>query len=82
MNKTFRRITQNGRRFQLLTLPGANLYKFEIINLYGANIEREIEKSLGTNVYGLSHFIEHLGFRAPKDFSTNTLMDLLKTEGT
>ncbi len=82
MNKTFKRITQNGRRFQLLTLPGTNLYKFEIINLYGANIEREMEMSLGLNVYGLSHFIEHLGFHATKDFSTDILLDLLKTEGT
>ncbi len=82
MNKTFKRITQNGRRFQLLTLPGTNLYKFEIINLYGANLEREMEKSLGHSVYGLSHLIEHLGFRATKDFTTATLLDLLKTEGT
>lgn len=82
MNKTFKRVTSEGRNFQLLTLPGTNLYRFEIINLYGANIEREIESRLGKNVYGISHFIEHLGFRAPKDFSTPKLMDLLKTEGT
>jgi len=81
MNKTFKRMTINGRDIQLLTLPGTNLYKFEIINMYGANIEREIEKSLGLNVYGLSHFVEHLGFRATRDYSTETLMDLLKTEG-
>lgn len=82
MNKTFNRKFVNGRDFQLLTLPGTNLFKFEIINLYGANIEREMEKSLGLNVYGLSHFIEHLGFRATKDFPTEVLLDKLKTEGT
>lgn len=82
MNKTFKRINSNGREFQLLTLPGTNLYKFEVINLYGANIERVIEKGGGPNVYGLSHFIEHLGFRAPQDYSTNVLLDRLKTEGT
>jgi hypothetical protein len=82
MNKTFTRKTVNGRDFQLLTLPGANLFKFEIVNMYGANIERAIEANTGQNVYGLSHLIEHLGFRSTKDFTTPQLMDLLKTEGT
>ena len=82
MNKTFVRREVEGRNFQILALPGTNLYRFEIINCYGSNIEREIESRLGKNVYGISHFIEHLGFRAPKDFTTPKLIDLLKTEGT
>ena len=82
MNKTFNRVNIEGQTFQLLALPGTNLYRFEIINCYGSNIEREIESRLGKNVYGISHFIEHLGFRAPRDFTTPILIDLLKTEGT
>lgn len=82
MNKTFKRVTAEGRNFQILALPGANLYRFEIVNCYGSNIEREIEYRLGKNVYGISHFTEHLGFRAPKDYTTPQLIDLLKTEGT
>ena len=82
MNKTLTRKNVEGRQFQILALPGTNLYRFEIINCYGSNIEREIERRLGKNVYGISHFTEHLGFRAPKDFTTPELIDLIKTEGT
>lgn len=80
MKKTFCRRTIDNNTFQLLALPGTNLFKFEIVNMYGANAERipQIHK----NIYGLSHLIEHLGFRATKDFTTQELMSLLKSEGT
>jgi len=82
MNKTYNRRTIDGRKFQFLALPGTNLFKFELVNTIGSNIERAVEKATGKNIYGLSHFIEHLGFRAPKDYTTEELMKLLKTEGT
>lgn len=82
MNKTFNRFKRNGRTFQALALPGTNLFQFEIVNLYGSNIERVVNSVTGKNLYGIAHFIEHLGFRACKDFTTDELMRLLKTEGT
>lgn len=66
----------------MLNLPGSNFFKFEIVNLYGSNIERIYKEKTGKNVYGISHFIEHLGFRQPKDYTTDELMKLLKNEGT
>ena len=82
MHKTLIRKTINGHDYNILTLPGTNLFKFEIVNLWGANIERVIQHDSFRNFYGLSHFIEHLGFRVPKDYTTNELLHLLKTEGT
>jgi len=82
MNKTFKRKEVNGHSYNLLTLPGTDLFKFEIVNMYGANIERAVNKVSGVNVYGLSHFIEHLGFRAPQDYTTEQLMKAIKKEGT
>ena len=82
MNKTFTWKTVGNQRYQFLALPGSDLFKFEIINLLGANVERTIEKLTGKNLYGIAHFIEHLGFRAPKDYTTDELMSALKSEGT
>jgi len=80
--RTFKQQTHNGYNFNLLALPNTNFFKFEIINKYGSHIERIYQERTGKNVYGISHFIEHLGFRQTKDFSTVELMKLLKNEGT
>ena len=82
MNKTFKRVNRNGKKFNLLTFPSTNFFKFEIINMYGSNIERVIESKTGKNLYGISHFVEHLAFKSPKDFSTEELMYIGKNEGT
>lgn len=81
-NRTFKSITHNGRVYNLLTLPNTNFFKFEIINKYGSHVERIYQERTGKNVFGISHFIEHLGFRATKDFDTATLLKLIKNEGT
>lgn len=82
MNKTFTRETINGRQYQFLTLPGSDLFKFEIVNKMGAHVERVVHALAGRNVYGLSHLVEHLGFRCCKDYTTDELMQALKREGT
>lgn len=81
-NKTFKRVNRNGKRFNLLALPSTNFFKFEIVNLYGSNIERVIEAKTGKNLYGISHFIEHLSFKTTKDFSSAEVMEIGKNEGT
>lgn len=80
--RTYKQITHNGHKYNMLALPGTNFFKFEIINMYGSHIERLYEKRYGKNVYGISHFIEHLGFRRTKDYTTNELLTLIKNEGT
>jgi len=82
MTKTFQRKVVNGRRYQILALPGTDMFQFEIVNLLGSNIERAFNEYTGKNVYGMSHFIEHLGFRNPRDYTTNELLTALKEEGT
>jgi len=80
-NKTFKTVTRNGKKFNLLTLPDTNFFKFEIINHYGSNIERVIKSKTHKNLYGISHFIEHLGFKSTKDFTTEELWRIAKNDG-
>lgn len=79
--RTFKTIERNGKKFNILALPNTNFFKFEIINMYGSHIERIYKARTGKDVYGISHFIEHLGFRETKDYTTSELMKLLKNEG-
>ena len=82
MKKTLKQIVANGRHYNLLALPGTHLFQFEIVNKLGSNIERIYEQLYSKNVYGISHLIEHLSFRATQDYTTDELMKILKTEGT
>jgi len=80
-NRTFKTITRNGKKFNLLTLPGTNFFKFQIVNEYGANIERVVKEKTGKNVYGISHLIEHLSFKSSKDYTTDEIIKIKKNEG-
>ena len=79
--KTFKTLTREGKKFTLLTLPNTNYFRFEIRNEYGSNIERVVNEKTGKNVYGIAHFIEHLGFKSTKDFTTKELLSIGKNEG-
>jgi predicted Zn-dependent peptidase len=80
-NRTFKSVIKNGKRFNLLALPTTKFFKFEIVNNYGANIEKIVETKTGKNVYGISHFIEHLSFKTSKDYTTNEILDIKRNEG-
>jgi predicted Zn-dependent peptidase len=82
VKRSFKQVKRNDKTYNILSLPGTNFFKFEIINMMGSNIERLYNKKYNKNVFGISHFIEHLGFRSPKDYSTQELMKLIKNEGT
>lgn len=79
--RTYKQIFSNGNTYNMLALPGTNYFKFQILNKMGSHIERSYNKKNNGNVYGISHFIEHLGFRNPKDYTTAELMTTLKNEG-
>lgn len=81
MNKTFKSKHVEGFTFNLLSLPGSNYFKIEVVNMLGSNIERVINKNFNKNVYGLSHFVEHLSFRATKDYTSEELLRHLKSDG-
>ncbi len=82
MQKTFKIKTVNGHHYQLLALPGINVFTHLIKNPMGSHIEKVYDKEYGKNVYGIAHLIEHLGFRSTADFSTDELMSLITKEGT
>lgn len=81
MKKRFTTRTLDNVRVNFLALPNSNYFRIEIVNHYGANIERLYEKTTGKNVYGISHLVEHLAFKSSKDFSTQELMDIAKNDG-
>lgn len=81
MKKTFRTRTLNGAKFNFIALPDSKYFKFSITNSMGANIERLYQEIVGKNVYGISHFVEHLAFKSPRDFTTEELTQLGKVKG-
>lgn len=81
MKKTFRTRTLNGTKFNFIALPDSKYFKFSITNSMGANIERLYQEKVGKNVYGISHFVEHLAFKSTRDFTTEVLIQLGKLKG-
>jgi len=79
MQKTLHVVSTNGRNYNLLGLTGANIFKMEVVNRVGADAERKYKDK--KNVYGISHLIEHLGFRQPRDYTTPELIETMKTFG-
>ena len=82
MARSYKQITQNNKTFNMLALPGTNFFKIELINMMGSNIERVYGEKFDKNVFGISHFIEHLAFRSPKDYTSPELLKHLKQDGT
>lgn len=81
MKKTFTTQIKYGYTFNFLALPGTNFFKFEVVSKIGANIERTIELEEDRNLYGIAHFIEHLSFRAPRDYTSDDLLATLLRQG-
>lgn len=84
MQRTITTKFVNGHKYVLLTLPNTDFFQFEVINNLGANVERAANVSSefqSNNIFGLAHLVEHLSFRAPKDYTTMKLVHTLATEG-
>lgn len=81
MKRTLKSISKNGRQFNLLSLPGSNYFRFEIVNTFGSNIESLYHKHTSKNIYGLSHLVEHLGFKSTRDYTSEELNSIIKTKG-
>ena len=83
MNKTFKRIKSvNGNyNFNLLALPDTKAFKIEVVFDYGANLERHYYNKYGKKVYGISHLTEHLCFKSPVGYSSDSLLAELKKRG-
>lgn len=68
--------------YNFLELPGTGFFRVEVVNDIGSNIERLVYNKQGKNIFGLSHLVEHLSFKSTKDYTTDELMDTLRTKGT
>lgn len=77
MAKKFYSIPFNTHTIQFLELPNTNVFRFEIVQKQGSNLERNSKK----NMYGLTHFVEHLSFKSTKDYSSTDLIKTLKKHG-
>lgn len=80
--KKYKQLKENNIVYNFLDLPGTNYFKFEIVNNMGSTIEKYYKNKYGKEIYGLSHLVEHLSFKSPKDYSSEELMTILNTEGT
>lgn len=84
MKKKITQITSNGIKYTFLNLPGSEVFKYEVVQKVGSNIERIIERvepSINKSIYGISHLIEHLSFKKGKDFTTSEITSMLKKYG-
>ena len=72
---------ETGHNFSVVALPDTEFFQYEFVCDVGADIERLFLQKTGRWVYGISHLIEHLSFKTPKDYSTERLMHELKSNG-
>lgn len=72
-----RTFKKDGITFWLLDLPNSNKFSYEIRFDLGSSIERIYPKE----IYGCTHFIEHLSFKSTRDYDTQTLNKNLKKYG-
>lgn len=72
---------ETGHNFSVVALPDTEFFQYEFVCDVGADVERLFLQKTGRWVYGISHLIEHLSFKTPKDYSTERLMHELKSNG-
>lgn len=72
---------ETGHNFSVVALPDTEFFQYEFVCDVGADIERLFLQKTGRWVYGISHLIEHMSFKTPKDYSTERLMHELKSNG-
>ena len=81
MNRTLRFIDYKGIKVSVLELPNTDCFKVIAEHALGAELESLYKKDTGRDVYGISHLIEHLGFKSTRDYSTLELKKLLRDIG-
>ena len=85
MNITFKTRTETNEvgefNIQMLALPNSDIFKIEILNNFGSNIEKLFQEKTGINVAGASHLLEHMSFKSPRDYSSDSLLNKLKKYG-
>lgn len=72
---------ETGHKFSVVAIPDTEYFQYEFVCDVGADVERIFLQQTGRWVYGISHLIEHLSFKTPKDYSTEEFMHQLKSNG-
>ncbi len=81
MKNTFRQIKYNGTTFNVLGLPNTDIFKIEVLFMFGSNLEQEYELTYNKKIYGAMHLAEHLSFKSTKFYDTDLLLELMKKYG-
>lgn len=84
MKKTLKKITKDEIEYTILDLPNTGVFKYEIVQKMGSNIEKMIEKfdpTINKEVFGVSHLIEHMCFKESRDYTTEEIKEMLKDFG-
>lgn len=84
MKKTLRKIKSNGIDYTFLNLPNTEVFKYEVVQKIGGNIERILGgygDDFTKRMYGASHLIEHMSFKQGIDYNTEAIKELLKEFG-
>ena len=81
LKRTLIEIKGEGKTFYILGLPNSKCFKFLVRCGMGANCEEKFKKLTYRNIFGLSHLVEHLSFKSPKDYTTDDFIKELRDKG-
>lgn len=81
LKRTLIEIKGEGKTFYILGLPNSKCFKFLVRCGMGANSEEKFKKLTQRNIFGLSHLVEHLSFKSPKDYTTDDFLKELRDKG-
>ena len=84
MTKRITQIKSNGITYTLLGLPNSNIFKYEVVQQFGAFVEKERETlfpTINKDIFGISHLIEHMSFKHTKSFTSEEILSMLKKYG-
>jgi len=74
-------MVKDGINYHIIDMPGTDIFRLEVLQNVGSNLEKYFKRYYGTPVYGVSHLIEHLSFKSPEGYSSLEIMDLYRKYG-
>lgn len=81
LKRTLIEIKGDGKTFYILGLPNSKCFNFLVRCNMGGNSEEKFKKLTQRNIFGLSHLVEHLSFKSPKDYTTDDFIKELRDKG-
>lgn len=81
MSRKLKTVNYNGLEFVLVELPNTNYFKMSLSHNMGSEIEAIFKNRYGKEVWGLTHLLEHLGFKSSRDFTTAEIKEVTRNKG-